>query len=116
VKAKQDKQPDESVTEATPVPRRRIGRVVRDERDSAIVEWVDAPADYRRVPLAIESTLPPGGVKAASGYDPYETLSPHRAAGSQAGDKRPARRDLRKLSEWIKQMRTLEERRKRGED
>ena len=26
--------------------RRRVGRIVRDDRDSASVEWVDAPADY----------------------------------------------------------------------
>jgi len=115
VKAKQDKQANAPAAEADPAQRRRVAKVVRDDRDSATVEWVDAPAGYRRVPLAIESTLPPGGVKPATGYDPYETISPQRAA-SKPGDKRPAKRDLRKLSEWIKQMRDLEERKKRGED
>ena len=95
--------------------RRRIGRIVRDDRDTASVEWVDAPADYARVPLSIEGTLPPGIKRAAGGgYNPYETIAPK--TGSVAADKRPAQRDLRKLSAWIKQMRELEERKKRGED
>jgi hypothetical protein len=116
VKAKQDKRPEAPPTAADAAQRRRIGRIVRDDRDTATVEWVDAPAGYDRVPLSIESTLPPGGVKPASGYDPYETVTPQRAASKPAADKRPAKRDLRKLSEWIKQMRDLEERKKRGED
>ncbi|HEY6454780.1 MAG TPA: hypothetical protein VIY90_05790 [Steroidobacteraceae bacterium] len=95
--------------------RRRAGRIVRDDRDTARVEWVDAPADFARVPLSIESTLPPG-VKRTSGggYNPYETISPHK--GSTATDKRSGKRDLRKLSAWIKQMRELEARKKRGEE
>jgi hypothetical protein len=94
--------------------RRRIGRIVRDDRDSAIVEWVDAPPNYDRVPLSIEGTLPRGAKRAPGGYNPYETISPQKP---QAGaDKRPANRDLRKLSAWIKQMREIEERKKRGDD
>ncbi len=31
-------------------------------------------------------------------------------------DAKPVKRDLRKLSEWIKQMRDLEERKKRGDE
>jgi hypothetical protein len=116
VKAKQDKRRDEPAADADPAARRRIGKVVRDDRDSATVEWVDAPAGYSRVPLSIESTLPPGGVKPASGYDPYETITPQRAAANAATDKRPVKRDLRKLSEWIKQMREHEERKKRDEE
>jgi hypothetical protein len=116
VKAKQEiSRPEEPPSAADTAQRRRIGKVVRDDRDSATVEWVDAPPDYDRVPLSIESTLPPGGVKPASGYDPYETITPRKAAKASA-DQRPAKRDLRKLSEWIKQMRELEERKKRGED
>jgi hypothetical protein len=86
---------------------------VRDDRDTASVEWIDAPPDYDRVPLSIEGTLPPGAKRAKGGYNPYETISPNKAMDP---DKRPAKRDLRKLSEWIKQMRQLEERKKRGED
>ena len=95
--------------------RRRIGRIVRDDRDSASVEWVDAPSDYARVPLSIEGTLPPGIKRApGGGYNPYETIAP--AKSTAAPDKRPAQRDLRKLSAWIKQMRELEERKKRGDE
>jgi hypothetical protein len=95
--------------------RRRIGRIVRDDRDTASVEWVDAPADYARVPLSIEGTLPPGVKRPpGGGYNPYETIAPK--TGSAATDKRPAQRDLRKLSAWIKQMRELEERKKRGDE
>ena len=104
--------PDPSTADTT--ERRRIGRVVRDDRDSAIVEWVDAPPDYQRVPLSIESTLPPGAKSARGGYNPYETIAPRQS--KPAADQRPVKRDLRKLSEWIKQMRELEERKKRGED
>jgi hypothetical protein len=92
--------------------RRRFGKIVRDDRDTAIVEWVDAPPDYDRPTLSIEGTLPPGPKRAQGGYNPYETIAPNRALDP---DKRPAKRDLRKLSEWIKQMRELEERKKRGD-
>jgi hypothetical protein len=99
---------------ADTVERRRIGRIVRDDRDTASVEWVDAPSDYKRVHLSIEGELPRGGAKrAANGYNPYETISPSK---SKAPDKRPVNRDLRKLSAWIKQMREIEERKKRGDD
>ena len=95
--------------------RRRVGRIVRDDRDTASVEWVDAPADYGRVPLSIEGTLPPGIKRTpGGGYNPYETISPHK--GSAAADRPTGRRDLRKLSAWIKQMRELQERKKRGEE
>ena len=117
VKAKQhdsraaEPRPDE----AEVATRRRMGKVVRDDRDSATVEWVDEPPGYDRVKLSLEATPQPGNIKAASGYNPYETITPPNPA-TAAADKRPAKRDLRKLSEWIKQMRDLEERKKRGED
>ncbi len=97
---------------ATTAERRRIGRIVRDDRDSATLEWIDAPPDYDRVPLSIEGTLPRGIGRAQSGFNPYDTVSPSKALNP---DQRPAKRDLRKLSEWIKQMRELEERKKRGD-
>ncbi|MEJ0007140.1 MAG: hypothetical protein WDM77_12450 [Steroidobacteraceae bacterium] len=83
--------------------------------DTASVEWVDAPADYNRVHLSIEGTLPRGVKRPpGGGYNPYETMSPNKAGAS--AEKRPANRDLRKLSAWIKQMREIEERKKRGDD
>ena len=108
-----NRQADEPSTSDTAV-RRRISRIVRDDRDTATVEWMDAPPDYQRVPLSIESTLPPGAKRAQGGYNPYETIAPRQSKPSK--DQRPVKRDLRKLSEWIKQMRELEERKKRGND
>ena len=94
--------------------RRRFGKVVRDDRDSATVEWVDAPSDFERVPLSLEGTLPKAKRLAHGGYNPYGTDSNPPAGG--APDQRPVKRDLRKLSAWIKQMREIEQRKKRGDD
>ncbi len=98
--------------------RRRTGRIVHDERGNARIEWVDAPPEDERTSLSLEQTQPTQ--RPDHGYNPYGTAardprkSPPPAAGP-AGS-RP-RRDLRKLSEWIKQMRELEERkRKEGDD
>lgn len=104
--------PANPASTATTAERRRIGKIVRDDRDSATVEWIDAPPDYDRVPLSIEGTLPRGTRRAQTGVNPYDTVSPNKALNP---DRRPAKRDLRKLSEWIKQMRDLEERKKRGD-
>ncbi len=109
---KESLDPADPTNSASTAERRRIGKIVRDDRDSASVEWIDAPPDYDRVPLSIEGTLPRGARRAPSGFNPYDTVSPNRALDSA---KRPAKRDLRKLSEWIKQMRELEERKKRGD-
>lgn len=111
---KDSHQPALAPASADTAERRRIGRVVRDDRDSATVEWVNAPADYERVHLSIEGTLPRGVKRPGGGYNPYETISPNKHDAS--GEKRPVNRDLRKLSAWIKQMREIEERKKRGDD
>ena len=68
--------------------RRRISRIVHDHKGNATVEWLDAPADYERQKFEIE--------------------------GAQSEGKRtPGQRtDLRKLSAWIKMMRSLEEAKK----
>ncbi len=104
--------PPDPASTATTAERRRLGKIVRDDRDSAVVEWIDAPPDYDRIPLSIEGTLPRGARRAPTGFNPYDTVSPSKSLNS---DKRPAQRDLRKLSEWIKQMRELEARKKRGD-
>jgi hypothetical protein len=94
--------------------RRRIGKIVHDERGNAIVEWEDAPADYDRPPLSIEDNVGQGGArKRGEGYDPYErTVRKREPTNIEPSN----RRNLRALSEWIKKMRELEERRKRGDD
>jgi hypothetical protein len=99
--------------------RRRISRIVHDHKGNATVEWLDAPADYERQKFEIEGAPPPAapkhGLKAGSlaiqnddSHDPYMRISEserNRAPGQKT--------DLRKLSAWIKMMRSLEEAKKR---
>jgi hypothetical protein len=91
--------------------RRRIGRIVHDDRGNASVNWRDAPSGYKRQVFELEET--PGALsiqKAAPTFNPYETATlpePKKSAGPK--------KDLKKLSEWIKMMRDLEERKRRGE-
>ncbi len=99
--------------DAASAERRRVAKIVRDDRDSATVEWVGAPPDFERIPLTVEGSLPRGLRRAPTGYNPYETVAPSKPA---APDSRPAKRDLRKLSAWIKQMREIEERKRRADD
>jgi hypothetical protein len=102
--------------------KRRVAKIVHDDRGAASVEWCDAPEDYERPVLQLEEPAVTrkskvrGGIevlhsKHDSTFNPYENLPEGRK--SQGGS---ARRDLRKLSEHIKLMRELEERKKRGEE
>jgi hypothetical protein len=95
---------------ADPVPeaeRRRIATVVHDERGNASVRWRDAPADWERPVLEVLGD-PKLTLKPEESYDPYA----RRAA---RGSGTATRTDLRKLSEWIKMMRELEERKRNGD-
>lgn len=103
-----------SQSPATDTPdreRRRLGRIVHDDRGNASVEWRDAPADYERPVFEIQDA--PLSIKSEETFNPYER--PHAAVPARKTGTQP-RKDLRKLSEWIKMMRELEERKKRGED
>jgi hypothetical protein len=98
--------------------RRRIGTVVHDERGNASVHWREAPVDkdMERPPLEVLDnpglTLKPEDI-----YDPYARGKPRSGMRHGARPTGPgARTDLRKLSEHIKLMRELEERKRRGED
>jgi hypothetical protein len=101
-----------------PANRRRVSQIVHDERGNARVEWIDAGyagEPLERAPLSIETT-PPRGANAklsvervrSRGFDPYA-----RIGGAHTPEpKKPAgKRDLRKLGEWIKLKRELDERR-----
>jgi hypothetical protein len=94
------------------IERRRIGRIVHDDRGNASVDWLDAPANYKRMVLEIEEEV--AGTlsiqQAPRTFNPYErdTLPEPKKTSAP-------RKDLRKLSEWIKMMRDLEERKRRGE-
>ena len=89
--------------------RRRIGTIVHDDRGMASVEWHDAPVGLERPVLRVEPEL---AVNDDASYDPYArhaTTLPKTSRGNTT------RTDLRKLSEWIKMTRALEDRRLRGE-
>ena len=110
--------PPESVPEAE---RRRIGKVVHDDRGNASVRWLDAPSDYQRpvLELARDSAA---ARKSEESFNPYAHGAPRSTASSTptTATKRSTgnttRTDLRKLSEWIKMMRELEERKRNGGD
>jgi hypothetical protein len=96
--------------------RRRLGRVVHDDRGCASVEWQDAPQNYVRPVLELEDGArtttrlkalrdkAPLSVAKQDPYNPYQRSAPE--SPTPAG----SRRDLRKLSKWIKLMREVEER------
>ena len=108
--------------------RRRIGQIVHDDRGAASVEWRDAPLDHERQKLEIEETRGSGrgDTKLRNGlslevrnddtFNPYDRKPDTFAGvpGAPAGPK-GGKRDLKKLSEWLKLMRAMEERKKNGE-
>jgi hypothetical protein len=92
--------------------RRRIGRIIHDDRGNASVDWVNAPSDYKRPVLEIEDESKRG----LSIQGPSRTFNPYECTPVPHAKKEAApRKDLKKLSEWIKLMRELEERKLRGE-
>lgn len=102
--------------EANVPERRRVARIVHDHKGNAKVMWVDAPPDFKRPPLSVESDT---GVRSTrDGYNPYERVPRTPLSPLDRPKSEPARggkRDLKALSEWIKKMRELEERRRRGD-
>jgi hypothetical protein len=120
--------PDDDEKDTRTGERRRIGRIVHDDRGSASVEWCDAPPDMERQKLEIEDTLGSGrgDTKLRGGlrlelenddtFNPYDR-KPDTFAGKPGAVSGPkgGKRDLRKLSEWLKMMRALEERKKNGD-
>ena len=105
------KKPAQEGSGAQAPERRRVSTIVHDERGNASVRWHDAPSDERREVLEILGE-PKLSVKSEETYDPYARGGP-RAESRRAGT--TTRTDLRKLSEWIKMMRELEERKKNGD-
>lgn len=120
--------PDDENRDEPAFERRRIGHIVHDERGAASVEWRDAPLDHERQKLEIEDTRGSGrgDSKLRGGltlelqnddtFNPYDR-SPDTFGGrpGSPGGPKGSKRDLRKLSEWLKMMRALEERKKNGE-
>ena len=91
--------------------RRRLSRVRHDDRGNAYVEWVDAPAELVARPrLEIERQAGELTLETERGsHNPYANAS---GAARKTGN--TTRTDLRKLSEWIKLMRELEESKRNG--
>jgi hypothetical protein len=107
------KRPPQGTTAAvSDAERRRIGLVVHDDRGQASVEWRDAPDDYQRPVLEVLGN-PQLALKTEESYDPYAR---HTATYPRTGPGSTSRTDLRKLSEWIKMKRELDERKQRDED
>jgi len=107
---------------------RRIGQIVHDDRGSASVEWREAPLDHERQKLEVEDTRGSGRgdtklrggitleVRNDDTFNPYERI-PDTFGGKPGSPAAPrgGKRDLKKLSEWLKLMRAMEERKKNGE-
>jgi hypothetical protein len=104
--------------------RRRISRIVHDHKGNATVEWLDAPADYERQKFEIEgarqpATAPTRGLSTGSlAIHNPDSNDPYMRIPESERKRTPGQRtDLRKLSAWIKMMRSLEEAKKdRDED
>ncbi len=92
--------------------RRRLGMVVHDDRGMASVEWHDAPLDEERPVLEILGNPELALKNDDESYDPY---SRHTASLPKPNPGNTTRTNLRKLSEWIKMKRALEERKLRGD-
>ena len=106
-------------------PRRRLGRVEHDHLGNARMEWArlpDNPDGGRDVLKLVEDSParsgrlnPPFKTERyrSNGFEPYQQVGGAFAA-PQAAPRKP--KDLRKLGEWLKMTRELEERRKRAEN
>ena len=99
---------------------------MHDDRGNASVQWLDAPADYERPVFEVETNtarmrrLQCGlgaeklSLEAEQAFNPYSNPTPVARKIGDAGRGATSRTDLRKLSEWIKMMRELEERKQQG--
>ena len=93
---------------------------MHDERGTASVEWHDAPDGEERPVLEIAGTgvyakLDPSAMKKVKTFDPYDLGGPAKPGSAKPKDPPPQKRDLKKLSAWIKLMREMEERKRRDE-
>jgi hypothetical protein len=91
--------------------RRRLSRVRHDDRGNAYVEWIDAPAELVERPK-LEIQGEPAELQLDDHHRAYDPYSNRAVAGRKTGN--TSRTDLRKLSEWIKLKRELEERKRNG--
>jgi hypothetical protein len=103
---------------------RRASRIVHDERGNARLEWVKLPNGHvfgERPALAViddgsDSRGTPAFTPArarVTGFNPYQRAG---VATPEPATAPRQKRDLRKLSEWIKVAREVADRKARGED
>jgi hypothetical protein len=107
------KRPPPQEHAAPQTERRRIGTVVHDDRGNASVEWHAAPADHERPVLEVQAEERLALKSEESSYDPYANKGRRTSKGQ--GSSGGTRTDLRRLSEWIKLMRELEERKRNAD-
>lgn len=105
---REDRRPDSSGE------RRRLSRVRHDDRGNAYVEWVDAPAELVERPK-LEIQREPSGRKLELDAERHAGNPYASDSGAVRKTGNTSRTDLRKLSEWIKMMRELEERKRNGD-
>jgi hypothetical protein len=104
---------------------RRLSRIVHDHKGNAVIEWLDLPADVKtdRQKFEIEGARQPAvqprqslrpGSLAVENHDSH---NPYTRIPETERKRAPGQRtDLRKLSAWIKMMRSLEEAKKDRDD
>ena len=113
------------------IQRRKLGRIIHDERHTTTMEWTLEDSDAERVVLQILDDPAPHSINGfqASHASQASQVSPARApdaplarlpygqpATPDAEPDAPRRpKDLRKLSEWIKLTRKLEAAHKGGD-
>jgi hypothetical protein len=115
---------DDFDNNGTTAERRRLGRIVHDERGIASIEWNDAPEHHPRPVLELENgpARNQGSGRLRRGFElklevrQEDTFNPYDRKPDTFGARKPgSKRDLRKLSEWIKTMRAVEDRKKNGD-
>ncbi|HWF99442.1 MAG TPA: hypothetical protein VN691_09650 [Steroidobacteraceae bacterium] len=89
-----------------------MSRVRHDDRGNGYVEWIDAPAELVERPK-LEIQRESGELQLDGDRGARNPYSNDAGVARKTGN--TTRTDLRKLSEWIKMMRELEERRRAGD-
>jgi hypothetical protein len=104
-------------------PRRRLGRIVHDERGQASMEWERVEPDERgtspRLALSLVDDPAPTArslrlSSANQGVDPYDRGIETTAERAVHPRRRPG--DLRQLDAWIRQRRAVEANRRSEDD
>jgi hypothetical protein len=105
--------------------RRRSSRIVHDHKGNATVEWLDVPAECERQKFEIEDARQSAqprrslstGSLALAGEESSDSHNPYMRIPAAERKRAPGQRtDLRKLSAWIKMMRSLEEAKKNRDE